>query len=147
MEKITIWFDMDGTIADLYGVQNWLNDLRNEQIRPYALAKPLWHFATFARMLHRLQQNGYRIGIITWGAKTASASFNMAVEIAKRQWLKRHLPSVIWDDFQFFPYGVNKNSVNAGNDILFDDEEHNRKEWSGAAYEPDQIKNIVKGLI
>lgn len=147
MEKITIWFDMDGTIADLYGVQNWLNDLRNEQIRPYALAKPLWHFATFARMLHRLQQNGYKIGIITWGAKTASTSFNIAVEIAKRQWLKKHLPSVIWDDFQFFPYGTDKNNVNKGNDILFDDEEHNRASWQGLAYEPQEIKNIVKGLI
>lgn len=147
MEKITIWFDMDGTIADLYGVKNWLNDLRNEQIRPYALAKPLLHFATFSRMLHRLQQNGYKIGIITWGAKTASASFNMAIEIAKRQWLKKHLPSVIWDDFQFFPYGTDKNNVNKGNDILFDDEEHNRASWQGLAYEPQEIKNIVKGLI
>lgn len=147
MENITIWFDMDGTIADLYAVKNWLNDLHNEQIRPYVLAKPLLHFASFARMLHRLQQNGYKIGIVTWGAKTANASFNMAVEIAKRQWLKKHLPSVIWDDFQFFPYGVNKDVVNAGNDILFDDEENNRANWQGLAYEPNQIKSIVKGLI
>ena len=27
----TINFDMDGTIADLYGVDNWLNDLINSQ--------------------------------------------------------------------------------------------------------------------
>lgn len=144
---ITIWFDMDGTIADLYAVNNWLNDLRAEQTRPYELAKPLLHFATFARTLHRLQQAGYKIGIITWGSKMASAPFNMAVEQAKRQWLKKHLPSVIWDDFQFFPYGTNKNSVNSGNDILFDDEENNRNSWQGLAYEPNEIKNVVKGLI
>ena len=142
----TVWFDMDGTIANLYKVNNWLKYLQDEKTTPYEVAQPMLHFASFARMLHRLQQNGYKIGIITWGAKTASASFNMAVEIAKRQWLKKHLPSVIWDDFQFFPYGTNKNNANAGNDILFDDEERNRANWQGPAYEPDQIKTIVKGL-
>lgn len=147
MDMITIWFDMDGTIANLYAVDNWLSDLRNEQTRPYELAKPLLHFATFARTLHKLQKAGYKIGIITWGAKTASTAFNMAVESAKREWLKKHLPSVIWDDFQFFPYGTNKNNVNSGNDILFDDEERNRENWKGLAYEPNEIKNVVKGLI
>lgn len=147
MDMTTVWFDMDGTIANLYKINNWLKYLQDEKTTPYEVAQPMLHFASFARMLHRLQQNGYKIGIITWGAKTASASFNMAVEIAKRQWLKKHLPSVIWDDFQFFPYGTDKNNVNAGNDILFDDEEHNRANWQGPAYEPNQIKTIVKGLI
>ena len=36
-----IFFDMDGTIADLYGVDGWLDDLRAERVRPYAEAKPL----------------------------------------------------------------------------------------------------------
>lgn len=147
MENTTIWFDMDGTIANLYAVDNWLAYLRGEQATPYVLAKPLLNFSAFARMLHRLQRNGYRIGVVTWGAKNASAAFNMAVELTKRQWLKKHLPSVIWDDFQFFPYGTDKNNVNKGNDILFDDEEHNRANWQGLAYEPQEIKNIVKGLI
>ena len=36
-----IYFDMDGTIADLYGVENWLNDLRTERTTPYEIATPL----------------------------------------------------------------------------------------------------------
>ena len=40
MEK-AIYFDMDGTIADLYGVDGWLDDLMNESTRPYAAAAPL----------------------------------------------------------------------------------------------------------
>ena len=146
MENTTIWFDMDGTIANLYAVNNWLAYLCDEQTTPYVLAKPLLNFSAFARMLHRLQRNGYRIGVVTWGAKNASVSFNMAIEITKRQWLKKHLPSVIWDEFRFFAYGTDKNSVNSGNDILFDDEARNRASWQGLAYEPDQIKTIVKGL-
>ena len=31
----TIFFDMDGTIADLYSVDGWLADLINKDVRPY----------------------------------------------------------------------------------------------------------------
>ena len=34
-------FDMDGTIANLYGVENWLEMLMAEDETPYAIAKPL----------------------------------------------------------------------------------------------------------
>ena len=27
---MTIWFDMDGTLFDLYSVENWLEYLQNE---------------------------------------------------------------------------------------------------------------------
>ena len=38
--NITINFDMDGTIADLYGVKNWLSYLEAEDTTPYAIANP-----------------------------------------------------------------------------------------------------------
>ena len=41
--NITINFDMDGTIADLYGVENWLEYLIAENTFPYANARPLLH--------------------------------------------------------------------------------------------------------
>ena len=34
-----IYFDMDGTIADLYGVDNWLEMLINEDATPYRVAR------------------------------------------------------------------------------------------------------------
>ena len=56
--NITINFDMDGTIADLYGVENWLEYLIAENNFPYANAKPLLHLSTLARKLNTLQRNG-----------------------------------------------------------------------------------------
>ena len=35
----TIYFDMDGTIADLYNVENWLPKLRAEDASPYIEAE------------------------------------------------------------------------------------------------------------
>ena len=53
-----IWFDMDGTIANLYAVEGWLDYLMNEDTFPYANAATMLHFATFARTLNRLQADG-----------------------------------------------------------------------------------------
>ena len=35
----TIYFDMDGTIADLYGNENWLDYLEHEMTKPYRNAR------------------------------------------------------------------------------------------------------------
>ena len=59
--NITINFDMDGTIADLYGVDNWLEMLIAEDTTPYAEAEPLLRLCSLARVLNRLQRNGYEL--------------------------------------------------------------------------------------
>ena len=41
--KKSINFDMDGTIANLYGVEGWLNDLQTGKTRPYEIAEPLYN--------------------------------------------------------------------------------------------------------
>ena len=59
MEK-AIYFDMDGTIADLYGVDGWLDDLMNESTRPYAAAAPLLNMQQLARSLLQSGTSGKR---------------------------------------------------------------------------------------
>lgn len=140
-----IWFDMDGTIANLYGVENWLADLRAESVRPYAEAMPMLNFSLFARLLNRLQANGWKLGIISWTAKSGTEAYNMAVEVAKRAWLAKHLPSVEWDEIKVVRYGTDKLTATGGG-ILFDDEQGNRSAWGEGAYTPEQIVEILKGL-
>ena len=43
----TIYFDMDGTIANLYGVIDWLPKLHNSDASPYMEAKPLVEVGEF----------------------------------------------------------------------------------------------------
>ena len=49
--KKEIWLDMDGTIADLYGVDNWLEYLEAEDEKPYRIAKPLVNMENPAKEL------------------------------------------------------------------------------------------------
>jgi len=146
--KKTIWFDMDGTIADLYGVDHWLPKLRSSDPSPYAEAKPLCNFSLLARYLNKLQTQGYTIGIISWTSKGGSHDYNCAVSEAKRNWLTEHLHSVSWDYIRITAYGVPKETwMKATDDILFDDNEEIRNEWYGEAYTPDEIFSVLKELI
>lgn len=139
-----IWFDMDGTIADLYGVDEWLPKLRAYDPTPYAMAKPLVRMASLARVLNRLQKEGYQIGIVSWLSKTSTKEYDEAVATAKREWLKKHLASVKFDAIDILAYGTPKHEGRNG--ILFDDEMKNRIEWKGEAHDEKNIIEKLKAL-
>ena len=145
--NITINFDMDGTIADLYANPNWLPMLRAFDPTPYAIAKPLLRLCDLARKLNTLQRNGYRIAVISWLSKESTAEYDEAVTATKLAWLAEHLPSVHWDEIHIVPYGTPKqNFCNNPLDILFDDEERNRNNWTGRAYGVENILEILREI-
>lgn len=147
MTKRTIYFDMDGTIADLYAVEDWLEKLTAEDATPYAEAAPLLRLCTLARLLNRLQRDGYRIGIVSWLAKYGSDEYNKRVIKAKREWLRVHLKSVRFDEVHIVKYGTPKHKiVKDKNGILFDDEEGNRDRWTGIAYDVNDIIGVLKEI-
>ena len=141
-----IWFDMDGTIANFYGVPNWLDCLMASDPYPYKVAEPLVNMNSLARLLNRLQREGWYIGIVSWLSKTGTAEFNEAVTATKLEWLNRHLHSVHWNEINIVPYGTPKHEVVSVEGILFDDEKPNRDNWIGTAYDVDNIIEILKGL-
>ena len=142
-----ICFDMDGTIADLYGVENGLEYLLEENVKPYKIAKPLVNMNTLARRLNNLQRKGYEIGVISWTSKCGSDEYNAEVETAKRAWLHKHLASVKFDFIAVVPYGYNKAAfADSEQDVLFDDESKNREDWRGVAYGVDNILEILKSF-
>ena len=141
-----IWFDMDGTIADLYAVEGWLEMLRAFDPAPYQMAKPMHHRASLARMMNKAQAMGHELCIISWCSKTSTPDYDEAVKQAKLAWLAKHLPSVNWDEIEIVPYGQNKwETCKSG--LLFDDEARNRDGWlNGVAFEPAHIFEILSTL-
>lgn len=142
-----IYFDMDGTIADLYGVHGWLENLQNFQTKPYREAKALLNMRKLARVLNSLQKNGYHIGVISWLSKAHDEAYDAKVTATKKAWLMKHLGSVRFDEIKIVPYGTPKqNSVDFPNGILFDDEKPNRDNWFGTAYDVNNIIEILEAL-
>ena len=140
-----IYFDMDGTIVNLYGVDGWLDCIINEYTKPYREAKALVNMRQLGRELNRLKQNGYTIGIISWLAKGATDEYNRRVVQAKRNWLAKHLSAVQFDEVHIVEYGTPKYTL--GNGILFDDEEPNRANWIGKAYDVNDIIETLKAIV
>ena len=147
-----ICFDMDGTIADLYGVDNWLTDLRRYSAMPYRKAEPMWDTAELNRLLNRARAIGYEVRIITWLSKESNPAYDEAVRQAKRDWLS--FWGFPYDHFHGVAYGTTKaNCIRKYLDegetaILFDDNAKVRNGWRvGNTYEPSQIIEILKEIV
>ena len=144
----TIWWDMDGTIANLYAVDNWLPKLQAEDPTPYTEAKVMCNMSQLARLMNQAQTMGYKLGIISWTAKNCTQSYHELVRQGKLAWLNHHLPSVRWDYVCIAKYGTPKSLVmETEDDILFDDEVKNREDWLGEAFEPEMMIKVLKVLL
>ena len=123
-------FDMDGTIADLYGVSNWLEDLRNENPRPYINAEPLYDMENLVNILNALKACGWKIVVTSWLSKGSSVGYDIEVRRAKREWLEKyHFP---FDEIHLVKYGTTKANCTrklGGFQILVDDNKEVRKGW------------------
>ena len=131
MTKEWIWFDMDGTIADLYGVNGWLDDLQALKTRPYEKAKVLYDEIDLILTLADLKAKGYKLGIISWLARANDEEYAERIRKAKVDWLLKNCLLDLMDEVLITPYGVKKADTCRpyGNGILVDDERQNRNDW------------------
>jgi hypothetical protein len=149
-----VCFDMDGTIADLYAVENWLPMLRAFDPTPYAIAEPMWDMAELASLLTQVQAIGIEVRIITWLSKDSNAEYDKAVRTAKREWLEAQ--GFPFDHFHGVQYGATKADsirrylADDETAILFDDNAQVRNGWHmGEAIDPVEcdILEVLRGLV
>ena len=127
----TIVFDMDGTIADFYGVDGWLDYLKAENTTPYEVAKPLYKMDYLNALLVLLKTQGWKIVVTTWLAKNGSKEYNDRTRKAKLEWLARH--NFPYDEIHLVKYGTTKANCTrkiGGYQVLVDDNENVRKGWT-----------------
>lgn len=143
----SINFDMDGTIADLYGVKDWLSLLRSENPAPYLMAVPMCDMSELNKVCELLRAEGWEINIITWLSKDSSEEYKNLVREAKRAWLEKQ--GFHYDHFHGVQYGATKaDSVRDRYDvsILVDDNEKVRNGWHlGDTIDPTAV-NIIEKL-
>lgn len=129
--KKTLVFDMDGTIANLYGVEGWLEMLRAEDATPYKVAKPMYDMDSLAELLKMLKEIGWTIAVTSWLAMGATKAYDEKVRKAKTEWLKKY--NFPFDEIHLVKYGTTKANCtrkNGGFQILVDDNEKVRNGWT-----------------
>lgn len=134
MKKIKVYLDLDGTIADLYGKENWLECLRAEKENTFSDLRPM---ISQDKLLEIFPQERYDIRILSMTPLGASKAFCEKVVEEKNAWLDEHFPALKKRIYQ--KYGHNKNVKNSANAILVDDNETIRKSWKGIALNPAQL--------
>jgi hypothetical protein len=150
-ERKMICFDMDGTIVDLYGVNGWLEMLKNEDTTPYISAKPIWDMEELNTVLTALQAKGWIISIVTWLAMNSTEEYKKATRKAKIEWLEEN--NFIYDEFHGVQYGTTKaNTVRNKTDyaILIDDNRKVRNGWTlGKTVDPLAVDLVewLRGLL
>lgn len=144
-----IYFDMDGTVADLYGEKNWLDNLRKEVCGSFINLRPLVDMTELAMVCHQLMNLGYSFGVITWLPMGASYEFERVCEKEKKHWVDTLMPWV--SEFYAQTYGEPKQSApihRAAQMILVDDNAEVRAKWNTPKQRTsiDATKNIIEEL-
>lgn len=125
-----ICFDMDGTLADLYAVPNWLQKLRTEDATPYREAAPMWDMIKLRNILLDLISEGWNIRVISWLSKDSSKKYKDAVRRAKLGWLEKY--NFPYENVHLVAYGTTKADCvrkMADAAILVDDNDKVRNGW------------------
>lgn len=142
----TLVFDMDGTIADLYGVDGWLEKLRSEDATPYADATPIFNMNLLNTILDIFRAEGWKIVVTTWLSMDSTKEYDNEVRKAKIEWLKK--VDFIYDEIHLVKYGTTKANCTrkiGGFQVLIDDNEKIRKGWTlGKAINPTE--NLIEQL-
>ena len=131
MMNKTLVFDMDGTIANFYGVVGWLDYLKESNPTPYIVAEPLYNMEELKTVLEMLKLFGWRIVVTSWLAKDSSKEFDKDVRQAKLEWLDTF--NFPYDEIHLVKYGTTKANCtrkHGGLQILVDDNEKVRNGWS-----------------
>ena len=134
MKKINVYLDMDGTIADLYGIENWLPRLQASDRTIFLECKPMVSEETLFKIF---PEDKYKIKILSMTPKNASKGYCVNVAKQKSDWLDIHFPKLTKRIYKV--YGHNKNLKGSENAILIDDSEPIRNSWRGTAVNPAEL--------
>jgi len=141
-----IYWDMDGTIANLYEYKNWLDMLNAEDVTPYADCEPLVNMNELNNILCEFTALGITIGIISWGAMNGSNEYTRATKKAKKAWYEKYLTCIT--EFHVVKYGTPKHvTAKIKDSILVDDNADVRKAWkNGATIDASNSEEMMENL-
>lgn len=144
----TIALDMDGTIANLYGVRDWLEALQAHDASPYFEADTLTDTDIINALIELYKDAGGHVCVVSWTAKgNIPHAYFTATQAAKMLWLRENLPAI--EDVRIVEYGTPKYLVvkDVRNTVLFDDEQPNRDAFRRAGGQARYPKSLYRFLV
>lgn len=133
MSKL-VYFDMDGTISDLYGVSNIFNRLDSLDASVYYEAKPINKYIDMLKEFHNM---GYKVIILSCLGMISEKQFDIDTINNKNRWLDEYVGDKYIDERIYLPYTKHKEQYITEYGILVDDDDKVLMNWNY-----DRIKAI-----
>ena len=147
-KRNTIYFDLDGTLYDLYGQPRWLERITVDyDASAYDADAPMVDLDDLHAVLDALVSQGYRVGVISWCAgDNPPRWYDTAVRRVKRAWVKKFLPQAT--EVHIVKYGTPKHRVASDpQGILIDDNNEILSTWKGQKVHASEMFDTLKGLM
>jgi hypothetical protein len=153
----TIYFDLDGTLYDLYSIPGWLERITTlADATAYSSEDALLvDMVRLHEVLYALIDKGYTVGVVSWlpggemdilgNIGRADTDYEKAVRKIKCEWIKKFLPMAT--EVHIVRYGTPKHHIvnNKENSILVDDTAEVREMWNHGAV-IDATENLIEAL-
>ena len=149
-----IYFDLDGTIYDLYNFPNWLEMLRKSESPFYELT-PLIDLKVLNNLMDRIKMRDIAtFEIISWLPMDANSEFEEICTDDKIERVHEDFGHNMFAYGHFLKYGTPKDSVVlerlTKDHILIDDNLEILEQWEiagGKGVEASKILQFLKGLL
>ena len=126
MKSVKVYFDLDGTLFNLYGKENWLEMLESETAGVFQGSESdLMENIDLEELYEGIQalaNYGVEFNVITWLPMQASREYEEICAKEKTEWVRKVLPFI--NEVVCQPYGTPKQkgiSKRANTMILIDD--------------------------
>lgn len=143
-----IFFDLDGTVYDLYNVPEWLSKLRAEKEEVYTEGKALIDLMKLQAICEKLIAHGMEINVISWASKESTQEFFERTSKTKIKWVRTYMPYI--NKIDIIPYGIPKEryASRARKMVLVDDNKEVRAQWDTKVQRTsiDANEDIIKAL-
>lgn len=132
---MTVYFDLDGTLFNLYGKKDWLSRLHSEDETVFQSENDKDFFfennANFFRIIKELMNKGVVFEVITWLPMGASKEYELKCTKIKKLWVTQKLPFI--KKTTCLSYGIPKQTVTNADKtdkILIDDSKEVCEKWN-----------------
>lgn len=149
---VKIYFDLDGTLFDLYGKKDWLYQIENEisgVFKGHFL--PYINVAELNKTVEKLLVKGVTFGVISWLPWQISTEYEEICRTEKIEWVNKNLPFV--SEINCISYGIPKQKAiqkRTSTMYLIDDNAQICNAWN-TSYQRKSVKvdkdfNVVDAL-
>ena len=106
MKSSHIIFDLDGTLYDLYNIDNWLEKIESESPSVFTEGRALVNMNKLNKKIAFFQKMGCTFSVVTWLPMGATEKYKKECYSAKMNWCRENLPTI--PEINIIDYGIGK---------------------------------------